>query len=141
MKKLFNALKCILCMLKNWRLDFSSIEKCISFSKTRNSTNLFTYYALLCYYVILWKLCFHEHFFVFRPAVVVALSFISISVKFIYARREFYGNFYHTYISVVIWFSTGTLGTFAILAYVFTMRVVIYDILSIAIIPTQSTSL
>ena len=28
--------------------------------------------------------------------------------------------------SVVIWFSTGTLGIFAILVYVFTMRVVIY---------------
>ena len=36
------------------------------------------------------------------------------------ARREFDGNFYHT---------------------VFTMRVVIYDILSMAIIPTLSTSI
>ena len=50
-------------------------------------------------------------------------------------RREFYGNFYHTY-SVVIWFSTDTLGIFATLVYVFTMRVVIYDILSMAMIPT-----
>ena len=30
-----------------------------------------------------------------------------------------------TILSVVIWFSTGTLGIFATLVYVFTMRVVI----------------
>ena len=46
-----------------------------------------------------------------------------------------------TTLSVVIWFSTGTLGIFATLVYVFTMRVVIYDILSMAIIPTLSTSI
>ena len=34
-----------------------------------------------------------------------------------------------TTLSVVIWFFTGTLGIFATLVYVFTMRVVIYDIL------------
>ena len=45
-----------------------------------------------------------------------------------------------TTLSVVIWFSTGTLGIFATLIYVFTMRVVIYDI-SMAIIPTLSTSI
>ena len=44
-----------------------------------------------------------------------------------------------TRLSVVIWFSTGTLGIFATLVYVFTMRVVIYGILSMAIIPTLST--
>ena len=38
--------------------------------------------------------------------------------------------------SVVIWFSTGTLGIFATLVYVFTMRVVIHDTLSMAIIAT-----
>ena len=43
--------------------------------------------------------------------------------------------------SVVIWFSTGTLGIFATLVYVFTMRVVLYDVLSMAIIPTLSTSI
>ena len=43
--------------------------------------------------------------------------------------------------SVVISFSTGTLGIFATLVYVFTMRVVIYDILSMAKIPTLSTSI
>ena len=43
--------------------------------------------------------------------------------------------------SVVIRFSTGTLGIFATLVYVFTMLVVIYDILSMAIIPTLSTSI
>ena len=43
--------------------------------------------------------------------------------------------------SVVIWFSTGTLGIFATLVYIFTMRVVIYDILSTARIPTLSTSI
>ena len=48
---------------------------------------------------------------------------------------EFYGNF------LVIWFSTGTLEIFATLVYVFTMRVVIYDILSMAIIPILSTSI
>ena len=39
-----------------------------------------------------------------------------------------------TTLSVVIWFSAGTLGIFATLVYVLTMRVVIYDILSMAII-------
>ena len=43
--------------------------------------------------------------------------------------------------SVVIWFSTGTLGIFATLVYVFIMRVVINDILSMAIIPTLLTSI
>ena len=43
--------------------------------------------------------------------------------------------------SVVIWFSTATLGIFATLVYVFTMRVVIYDILSMEIIPTLSSSI
>ena len=46
-----------------------------------------------------------------------------------------------TTLSVVIWFFTGTLGVFATLVYVFTMRVVIYDILSMVIIPTLSTSI
>ena len=52
-----------------------------------------------------------------------------------------------TILSLVILFSTGThvwaeIGLseiFATLAYIFTMRVVIYDILSMAIIPTLST--
>ena len=43
--------------------------------------------------------------------------------------------------SMVICFSTGTLGIFATLVYVFTMRVVAYDILSMAIIATLSTSI
>ena len=46
-----------------------------------------------------------------------------------------------TTLGVVIWFFTGTLEIFATLLYVFTMRVVIYDILSMAIIPTLSTSI
>ena len=46
-----------------------------------------------------------------------------------------------TTLSVVISFLTGTLGIFATLVYVFTMSVVIYDILSMAIIPTLSTSI
>ena len=46
-----------------------------------------------------------------------------------------------TTLSVVIWFSTGTLGIFDTLVYVFTMRVVINDILSMEIIPTLSTSI
>ena len=46
-----------------------------------------------------------------------------------------------TTLSVVIWFSPGTLGIFATLVNGFTMRVVIYDILSMAIIPTLSTSI
>ena len=41
-----------------------------------------------------------------------------------------------TTLSVVIWFSTGTLGIFATLVYVVTIRVVVYDILSMARIPT-----
>ena len=44
-----------------------------------------------------------------------------------------------TILSVVIWFSTGTLRILATLVYVFTMRVVIYDILSMVIIPSLST--
>ena len=46
-----------------------------------------------------------------------------------------------TTLSVVICFSTGTLGIFATLFYVLTMRVVINDILSMTIIPTLSTSI
>ena len=46
-----------------------------------------------------------------------------------------------TTLSVVIWFSTGTLGIFATHVYVFTMPVVIYDILSMAKIPTLSNSI
>ena len=46
-----------------------------------------------------------------------------------------------TTLSMVIWFSTSTLGIFATLVYVFTMRVVIYNILSMAIISTLSTSI
>ena len=46
-----------------------------------------------------------------------------------------------TTLSVAIWFSTGTLGIFATFVYVFTMRVVIYNILRMAIIPTLSTSI
>ena len=45
-----------------------------------------------------------------------------------------------TTLSVEICFSTGTLGIFTTLVYVFTMRVVIKDILSMASIPTLSTS-
>ena len=45
----------------------------------------------------------------------------------------------YTTLSVVIWFSTVTLDIAATLVYVFTMRVSIYDILSMAIIPTLST--
>ena len=60
-----------------------------------------------------------------------------------------YGNVLHgknfmaifTTLSVVIWFSTDTLGIFATLVYVFIMRVVIDDILSMAIITTLSTSI
>ena len=46
-----------------------------------------------------------------------------------------------TTLSVVIWFPTGTLGILATLVYVFTMRVVIYDTLSMAIIATLSASI
>ena len=46
-----------------------------------------------------------------------------------------------TTLSVVIWFASGTLGIFATLVYVFTMCMIIYDILSMAIIPTLSTSI
>ena len=46
-----------------------------------------------------------------------------------------------TTLRVVIWFSTGTLEIFATLVYVFTMPVVIYDIRSMAIITTLSTSI
>ena len=57
----------------------------------------------------------------------------------LYFYREFVAIF--TTLSVVIWFSTGTVGIFATLVYVFTMRVIIYDILSMAIITTLSTSI
>ena len=46
-----------------------------------------------------------------------------------------------TTLRVVIWFPTDTLGIFATFVYVFTKCVVIYDILSMAIIPTLSTSI
>ena len=46
-----------------------------------------------------------------------------------------------TTLSVVIRFSMGTLGIFSTLVYIFTTRVVIYNILSMAIIPTLSTSI
>ena len=46
-----------------------------------------------------------------------------------------------TTLSVVILFSMGTLGIFSTLVNVFTMRVIIYDILSMAIIITLSTSI
>ena len=44
-----------------------------------------------------------------------------------------------TTLRVVFWFST--LGIFTTLVYIFTMRVVIYAILSMAIITTLSTSI
>ena len=46
-----------------------------------------------------------------------------------------------TTLSVVIWFATGILGIIATLVYVFTMRVGITAILSMAILPTLSTSI
>ena len=46
-----------------------------------------------------------------------------------------------TTLSVVIWFSTGTLEIFATLVYGFTMRLVIYDTLIMAISTTLSTSI
>ena len=46
-----------------------------------------------------------------------------------------------TTLSMVIYFSMDTLGIFATLVYVFTMRVVIYDILSMAIITILATSI
>ena len=46
-----------------------------------------------------------------------------------------------TTLRVIIRFSTGTLGIFATLVYVFTIRVVIYHVLSMATIPTLSTSI
>ena len=48
---------------------------------------------------------------------------------------------FFTTLSVVIWFSTGTLEILATFVYVFTTRVVIYDITSMAIIPTLSISI
>ena len=53
--------------------------------------------------------------------------------------ENFMGIF--TTLSVVILFFTRTLGIFTTLVYVFTMRVMIYDILSMAIISTLSTSI
>ena len=46
-----------------------------------------------------------------------------------------------TTLSVVIWFPTRPLGILATLVYVFTMRVIISDILSMVIIATLSTSI
>ena len=46
-----------------------------------------------------------------------------------------------TILTVVIWFSTGTLGIFGTLVYVFTTLVVVDDILSMAIILTLSTAI
>ena len=46
-----------------------------------------------------------------------------------------------TTLSVVIWSYMGTMAIFATLVYVSTMRVVIYNILSMAIISTLLTSI
>ena len=46
-----------------------------------------------------------------------------------------------TTLSMVMGFSMGTLRIFATLVYVFNMRVVVYDILSMAIIPILATSI
>ena len=46
-----------------------------------------------------------------------------------------------TTLSVAIWFSTDTLGIFSTLFYVYTMCVAVYDILSMAIFSTLSTSI
>ena len=67
------------------------------------------------------------------------IEILFISFKSFVHGENFMAIF--TTLSVVIRFSTGTLGIFATLVYVFAMRVVIYDILSIAIIPTLSTSI
>ena len=64
----------------------------------------------------------------------------SPSGKFPYTQEENFMAIFTT-LSMVIWFSTDTRGIFATLVYVFTMHVVIYDILSKAIIPTLSTSI
>ena len=63
----------------------------------------------------------------------------SPSGKFPYTHGKNFMSIFTT-LSVVIWFYTSTLGLYATFVYVFTMRVVIYDILSVAIIPTLSTS-
>ena len=66
-------------------------------------------------------------------------QYLNIAAKYT-SRYIFIENFMAIFTpSVVILFSTGTLGIFATLFYVFTMRVVIYDILSMVIIPTLST--
>ena len=64
---------------------------------------------------------------------------LRVSQKQVTYRENFMAIF--TTLSVVIWVSTGTLGILATLVYAFTMRVVIYDILCMAKIPTLSTSI
>ena len=71
------------------------------------------------------SMIFFDEFFLVETANVHGEHFMAIFTK----------------LSVVIWFSTATLGIFATLVYVFTMRVVIYEILSMAIILTLSTSI
>ena len=69
-------------------------------------------------------------------------AFRTFDSVWIYRKKDNHGESFmaiFTTLSVVIWFSTGTLGIFATFDYVFTMRVVIYDIPSMAIITRLST--
>ena len=78
---------------------------------------------------------------IFRQSIIYLPS---LSITIFYSPNNIHGENFtaiFTTLSVVIWFSTGTLGIFATLVYVFTMCVVIYDILSMAIITTLSTSI
>ena len=65
---------------------------------------------------------------------------MEVLAESVYVHGEKFMAIFAT-LSVVIWFSTGTLGILATYVYVFTMRVAIYDILSMAIIPTLSISI
>ena len=77
----------------------------------------------------------------FTFSFVTTVVFVDKSrLKILYVHGENFMAIFTT-LSVVIWFSTGTLGILATLVYVFTMRVVIYDILSMVIITTLSTSI
>ena len=67
------------------------------------------------------------------------MSYFCATIIHTYPMHAEYFMAIFTTLSVVIRFSTGALGIFATLVYVFTMRVVIYDMLSMAIITTLST--
>ena len=113
---------------KNFMAIFTTLSVVICFSM--GTLGIFTtlvYVFTMC--VVIYD--------ILNMAVIPILATSIMFCNLCYIHGENFMTIFTT-LSVVIWFSTGTLGIFATLVYVFTIRVVIYDILSMAIIPTLS---